>query len=138
MTNSLTKWIFIYILSLALFLIIDMIWLGWLAKDMYKKYLGHLMTDNINWTAALVFYAIFIAALLLFVVQPAGEKNDIWYALLRGAAFGLVTYATYDLTNLATLRNWPQQIVIIDIAWGTLLCTLVSAGAFYIYKWILG
>jgi uncharacterized membrane protein len=128
----------IYVLTLLLFLIIDLTWLGWIAKDLYKKYLGDLMTDNINWTAALLFYALFIAALLFFVVQPAVEKNDFLFALTRGAAFGMVTYATYDLTNLATLRNWPQQIVLIDIAWGTVLCTLVGAGSFYIYKWIAG
>jgi uncharacterized membrane protein len=136
--NPLIKWILLYVLTLVLFLIIDLCWLGWLAKDLYKKQLGHLMTDKVNWTAALIFYGIFISALLFFVIQPAIEKKDLGFALLSGAFFGLVTYATYDLTNLATLKSWPQQIVYIDICWGTVLCTLVSGGGYYLHKWIIG
>lgn len=136
--NPAIKWIIIYFLTLLLFLAIDICWLGWLAKDLYKKQLGHLMSEAVNWTAALVFYCIFIAALLYFVVQPAAAKKDILFALGSGAFFGLVTYATYDLTNMATLRSWPPQIVYIDIGWGMCLCTLVSGGSFYLHKWIMG
>ena len=100
-----------YLSAFAIFLIIDLIWLGFIAKDLYAKYLGFIMAKNINWTAAIIFYMIFVGGILFFVVNPAIEKNSLSYALLAGAAFGFITYATYDLTNLATLRQWPMAVV---------------------------
>jgi uncharacterized membrane protein len=104
-----------YLSAFAIFLIIDLIWLGFIAKDLYAKYLGFIMAKNINWTAAIIFYMIFVGGILFFVVNPAIEKNSLSYALFAGAAFGFITYATYDLTNLATLENWPLFITIVDL-----------------------
>ena len=92
------------------------------------------MAKNINWTAAIIFYMIFVGGILFFVVNPAIEKNSLSYALLAGAAFGFITYATYDLTNLATLENWPLFITIVDLIWGSFLSASTSAVSFQVIK----
>jgi len=79
---------------------------------------------------------IFIAGLVVFVISPALEKGSWIHAVFLGALFGFITYATYDLTNLATLRNWPIAVVFVDIAWGTVLCTLVGGGSYLIGSWL--
>ena len=113
-----------------------MIWLGIIAKGMYDRHLGHLLAENVNWVAAILFYLMFIGGILLFVVYPAIEKQSLQHAIVYGALFGIITYATYDLTNLATLKNWPVAIVYIDIAWGALLTALVSTAGYYIAKFV--
>ena len=95
----------LYAIALPVFLIIDMVWLTLVAKNFYAKYIGYLMAKNPNLWAALIFYLIFIAALIFFVITPALDKKMWTHALLAGLFFGLVTYATYDLTNLATIKN---------------------------------
>jgi uncharacterized membrane protein len=105
---------------------IDLIWLGVVAKKLYNKYLGYIMTKNINWIAAVIFYIIFVIGLLIFVIQPAIAKESVQHIILYGMAYGFITYATYDLTNLATLKDWPIEITIIDLIWGTTLSTLTS------------
>lgn len=122
----------VYFIALTVFLGIDMIWLTVVAKNFYAKYLGYLMAKNPNLSAALLFYLIFIAGLVFFVVIPALDKRTWTYALLAGALFGLVTYATYDLTNLATVKDWPLLITVVDLAWGTVLSALVSGISFFI------
>jgi len=122
----------LYLIALPVFLIIDMIWLGLVAKNFYAKHIGFLMKTDINWIAALVFYLIFIVGLVVFVITPALEKNSWITALLLGALFGLITYATYDLTNLATIKNWPLVVTIIDLIWGTVLAAVVSVISFFI------
>lgn len=116
----------LFLIALPVFFAIDMVWLGLVAKNFYRSQLGFIMTENINWTAALIFYLLFIAGLVLFVVMPAVESRSWQHALLYGAFFGLVTYATYDLTNLATLKNWPILVTLIDLAWGAVLAASVS------------
>ncbi len=116
----------IYLVAFFVFLIIDMIWLGFLAKKFYKKNLGELMRKKVNWVAALLFYFLFVFALLFFVVIPAIESSSWIDAFLYGAFFGMISYATYDLTNLATLKNWSINVTIIDILWGSLLGAMVS------------
>jgi uncharacterized membrane protein len=133
---SITKIILGYLLTALIFFIIDIIWLGWLAKDVYQKYLGDFLSKDINWTAAVVFYLIFIIGISIFAIYPAVEKRSLLRAITLGALFGFFTYATYDLTNLATLKNWPLGVVFIDILWGTLLCSLVSAAGFYIVNFL--
>ncbi|NOS92742.1 MAG: DUF2177 family protein [Cyclobacteriaceae bacterium] len=133
---SIVKWLASYLLTSLVFFAIDMVWLGVLAKNLYRKYLFGLMADQVNWTAAIVFYLLFIVGIFVFVILPAVEKNSLITALLLGAFFGIVTYATYDLTNLATLKNWPLPIVFIDIAWGAVLTSLVSMAGYGIHKWI--
>jgi len=95
----------LYFIALPVFFAIDMVWLGLVAKNFYAKYLGFLMTPNVNWVAALVFYLLFIVGLVLFVISPALEKQSWTHALFMGALFGLISYATYDLTNLATIKD---------------------------------
>jgi len=125
-----------YFLTLVVFLIIDLTWLGIIAKDLYRKYLGHYLTDNVNWTAAIIFYILFVIGISIFAIYPAINKNSALSAIILGALFGFFTYATYDLTNLATLKEWPLTIVIIDIIWGTFLSASVSLSGFYIIKFI--
>lgn len=130
------KTLLLYVLTFAVFLAVDMLWLGVLAKKLYRKYLGGFLSDSVNWTAALIFYLIFVAGILLFVVFPSLEKESWTRAVLYGALFGFFTYATYDLTNLATLKNWPLVIVFIDIVWGMCLSAIVSLSSFGIARWI--
>lgn len=117
----------VFLVALIIFFAVDMFWLGFIAKSFYTKQIGFLMKENINWTAALIFYILFIAALVLFVIQPAIDKKSLQHAILMGAAFGFITYATYDLTNLATLKDWPLLVTIVDLCWGAFLAASVSA-----------
>ena len=116
----------LFLIALAVFFAIDMIWLVFVAKSFYHKHIGFLMKPDINWIAAIVFYLLFIAGLVTFVISPAVEKHSWLHALLLGALFGLVTYATYDLTNLATLKDWPVLVTIVDLIWGTVLSASIS------------
>ena len=116
----------LYSIALPVFFAIDMLWLGLIAKDFYKNQIGFLMKPDINWTAALIFYALFIGGLVFFAIAPAVEKGMWVQALLLGAFFGFITYATYDLTNLATLKDWPLLVTLVDMAWGATLGALVS------------
>ncbi len=118
-----------YIVTLILFLIGDFIWLGIVAKNMYAQAIGHLMAPTPNWIAAAVFYFLFASAVLFFVIAPA--KKDIGKAAVSGALFGFFCYATYDLTNLATLRDWPVWLSGVDMLWGATLTGLVSAGTVF-------
>jgi uncharacterized membrane protein len=122
----------LYFIALPLFFAIDMVWLGLVAKNMYARQLGFLMRENIVWVAAILFYLLFIAGLVVFVIQPAVDKRSLMHAVVFGAFFGLVSYATYDLTNLATLKNWPVMITIIDLAWGAALGAIVSSATCFI------
>ena len=90
------------------------------------------MRPDINWFAAIAFYLLFIAGLVVFVITPAIEKNSWFHALLYGALFGLITYATYDLTNLATLKDWPLLVTVVDLIWGSVLAALISVVTYFI------
>ncbi len=116
----------LYFITLAVFFVIDMIWLGVVAKEFYRRHLGSLMSPRVNWWAAIIFYLLFIFGLLVLVIRPALMDGVPLNALLYGALFGLVSYATYDLTNLATLKDWPLIVTVIDLIWGTVLGGVVS------------
>lgn len=133
---SITKLIISYALTFVVFFIIDMAWLGFIAKDLYKKYLGGFLSEQVNWAAAVVFYLLFIVGVFIFAILPSTEKNSLTSAMTLGALFGFFTYATYDLTNLATLKGWPLSIVFIDMAWGAVLTGIVSTAGFYIVKYL--
>jgi uncharacterized membrane protein len=133
---SITKLIISYLLTTVVFFAIDMAWLGFIAKNLYRKYLGSFLSDTVNWTATVIFYLLFIIGIFYFAILPAVEKNSLAKAVVGGALFGFFTYATYDLTNLATLKNWPLPIVFIDIAWGAVLTGLVSTAGYFIVKWV--
>jgi len=111
-----------------------MVWLGVAARNFYTKQIGFLMTPKVNWAAAILFYLLFLAGLVVFVIAPAVEKDSWVRALLLGALFGLITYATYDLTNLATLRDWPLALTVVDLTWGTALAGSVSVGTYLIAR----
>ncbi len=115
-----------YLVTLIGFLAIDALWLGLIAPNFYKKQIDHLLAAKPNLWAALVFYLIFVLGLLIFVIIPAHQAQNITQALILGAAFGFITYATYDLTNLATLKDWPILITLIDLSWGTFLGTITA------------
>ncbi len=122
----------LYLSALPVFFLVDMIWLGLIANKLYKNELGSLLAKNLNWTAGIIFYLIFIAGIIIFAVIPALEKKDLNHALIFGALFGFFCYATYDLTNLSTLKNWPFNLTIIDMIWGTVLSGLVATVTFWI------
>lgn len=131
-----TKLILSYLLTFAVFFVIDMAWLGFIAKDLYRKHLSGFLSDEVNWPAAFIFYLLFIIGVFIFAILPAVEKDSVRTAMILGGLFGFFTYATYDLTNLATLKNWPVVIVGIDVVWGFVLTSMVSTAGFYIVKWI--
>lgn len=116
----------LYAIALPVFFAIDMIWLGLIAKSFYRNQIGFLLKPDVNWTAAILFYLLFIGGLVLFVIEPALTKNSWTHALVFGALFGLITYATYDLTNLATMKDWPLLVTIVDLIWGAVLASSVS------------
>ena len=122
----------LYIIALFVFFGIDMVWLTLIAKNFYAKQIGYLMAKNPNLLVAVIFYFIFIAGLLFFVITPALDKKMWTHALLAGAFFGLVTYATYDLTNLATVKNWPVLVTVVDLIWGMVLSATVSVVSYFI------
>ena len=130
------KYLIHFLLTVPIFFAVDIVWLGFLGKPLYQKYLGHLMAKDVNWKAAIVFYLLFIVGILIFAVYPALKMDKVSYAIIYGALFGFFTYMTYELTNLAVIKDWAWQIVPIDIIWGVGLCTLVSLGSFYIGKWV--
>ena len=115
-----------YAIAAVIFLILDLTWLGRIGRPLYQSRMGHLMADPPNVPAAVSFYAIFVAGLVYFVIHPAVADGSWVRALVVGAFFGLVTYATWDLTNLAVLKDFPSSIVPIDLAWGVVLSALVS------------
>jgi uncharacterized membrane protein len=126
----------LYLVSLVAFFAIDMVWLGLVARAFYQQYLGFLMAPSINWAAAILFYLLFIAGILFFVVVPGLASNSLQATLLRAALFGLITYATYDLTNLATVKDWPILVTVVDMIWGTILSVSVSCVGFMGGKWL--
>ena len=117
----------LFLIALPVFFVIDIIWLVLVARKFYNNQIGFLMRPDVNWYAAIIFYLLFISGLVVFVITPALEKHSLVHALLFGALFGLITYATYDLTNLATLKGWPITVTIVDLIWGMVLSASVSA-----------
>ena len=124
------RYLKLYLVSLAAFFAIDMLWLGLVARSFYQQYLGFLMDTSPNWFVAIIFYLLFVVGILVFVVLPGLGANSLKATLLRAALFGLITYATYDLTNLATLKDWPALLSIVDMLWGTFLSVSVSCVGF--------
>jgi len=116
-----------YVATLVAFLLIDLVWLGVVAKDFYRRELGGLMADKIDWTAGLAFYLIFAAGIVFFCVLPALTSGGVLRAAGLGLALGFVAYATYDLTNLATLKGFPWRMALVDMAWGAVLTGATAA-----------
>jgi uncharacterized membrane protein len=121
-----------YLASLALFVVADMVWLGAMASRLYRPTLGDIALSNVNLAPATAFYIFYPLGLLIFAVLPALKSGSVSVALLYGALFGFFTYATYDLTNQATLRNWTFRLTLIDVAWGTTLAAASAAAGYWI------
>lgn len=129
-------WLKLYLLTLPVFLALDLLWLGVLARRFYAEQLAAFLQPQVDGVAAFGFYLIYIVGLLFFAVRPALETGSLGKAVLLGALFGFFTYATYDLTNLATLRGWPVRVTVVDLAWGTVLGALVSGAGQRIGTWL--
>lgn len=118
-----------YATTLIVFCCCDFVWLGWVAKDYYQSQLGGLLLAQPNWGAAAIFYALYAAGVVFFCISPALDAASLGKAALLGAVLGALAYATYDLSNLATLKGWPLALSLIDIAWGSFVtCVAASAG----------
>jgi uncharacterized membrane protein len=130
------KLIISYLLTTVVFFAIDLTWIGLVAKKFYWSNIGDLLKDEINWVAALVFYLLYIIGIFVFAILPAVENDSVTSAIFYGALFGFFCYATYDLTNLATLKGFPLKVVVVDMIWGTILTGLVSTSGFYITRWV--
>lgn len=127
----------LYAITASIFVVLDALWLGVIAKKLYATELKGLMTSNVKWGAAILFYALFVAGIIYFVTAPALKADSASSVVMAGAFFGLVTYATYDLTSYATLKNFPLKIVIIDLLWGTVLSTTVASLSYLVYTRVI-
>lgn len=120
-------------IALIVFLAIDLVWLGYIAKDYYRKHLKQHIVKEFDWRPAAVFYSLFMIGLVYFAIGPAIREDSLRDALVDGAAYGFFTYVTYQLTNLAVVKNWPRGQVAVDILWGTFLCASVSITSFSLF-----
>ena len=123
-----TKYFGAYAATLVVMVALDLLWIGVIAKPLYQQGIGHLMAERPNIGVAVLFYAVYAVGVLVFAVAPGGSTSGWVRTLVTGALFGFFAYATYDLTNLATLKNWPLGLAVLDVAWGSLV-TAVSAAA---------
>lgn len=122
----------IYFIALFVFLFMDALWLGVIAKDFYQKKIGFLMRESVNWIAAAIFYLLFILGLTIFSIEPAIEASSWIESFFSGALFGLIAYATYDLTNLATIKGWPISVTVVDLFWGSFIGGSVSVITYFL------
>ena len=127
-----------YLAALATFVVADMVWLGLMTPRFYRPTLGDILITGVNLPPALVFYLVYPVGLVIFAVNPALKSGSIWPALLYGALFGFFTYATYDLSNYATLRNWSLPLTAVDIAWGSVLAALAAGVSFWLVTRLVG
>lgn len=113
---------------------LDILWLGVVAKGFYARHLATLLRPEVKWAPALLFYLLYVAAIVVFVITPAAERKSLAYALGMGAFFGLAAYATYDLTSYAMIRDFPLIVVIVDLAWGMTLTTIAAGVGYWAVK----
>ena len=131
-----TNFIPAFVASLVAMAVVDGIWLGAVARTFYRRHLGFLMAERPNWTAAVAFYLLYVLGVTVFAVLPGVDASSVGEAAWRGALFGLVAYATYDLTNAATLGGWPNIVTLVDMAWGTVLTAAVASAATLVVTWL--
>jgi len=127
-----------YLAAMVTMVAVDMVWLGLMAPRLYKPTLGDIMLSGFNLPPAILFYLLYPVGLVIFAVNPALKSGSVGTALIYGALFGLFTYATYDLTNQATLRNWTAQLTIVDMTWGAVLAAIASAVSFWVVTKFVG
>jgi uncharacterized membrane protein len=114
---------------------LDLVWLGVVARGFYQRHLGYLMRPEVRWVPGVLFYLIYVAALVVIVVAPAVERQSLLRAVALGAFFGLAAYAAYDLTSLALIRDYPPVAALVDLAWGTTLSAVVSGVVYAAAQW---
>lgn len=131
-----SKYFAAYAAAAVVMIVIDLIWLGVIAKPIYRDGIGHLMADGPNISAAVLFYLLFPVGLMIFAVVPNAASPEWMKTMIAGALFGMFAYATYDLTNLATLKGWPVGLAALDTAWGTLLSSVAAAGGKWAWNWM--
>lgn len=127
----------LYAVTTAVLFAIDLVWLGVVANTFYRARLGDLMRPDPRWGAAILFYLLYVAALIVFAVQPGLERGSLCRATVLGAGLGFICYATYDLTNLALAKGFPTVVAAVDIAWGTALSAGVAAIAYKLAGWVM-
>jgi uncharacterized membrane protein len=132
------KYLSLFGITTLVFFVIDMIWIGGIARNFYREKLAFVFTGEVNWTAAIIFYLIYITGILYFIIIPGFAHNDWKLVLFNGAILGFLCYATYDLTNMATIKQWPLIVVVVDIIWGSILTASVSVISFLIATRFLG
>lgn len=138
MDQSIGKAAAAYFFSACIFLILDVLWIGFAAKGLYARYLGDLLTTDVNWVAALLFYLVYIGGIVLFVLIPAlDQKRGAFKTGCRGGLLGLFAYGTFDLTCLALLQGWSVVVTAVDIAWGALLTATTAATAIWLTRKLL-
>jgi len=125
------KFLIAYLVTAAVFLVIDYIWLGAIMKDYFQTELSHLMADEVNLSIAALFYLFYAAGIVVLCINPALESGGWTRAIMNGAILGFLAYGTYDITNMATLREWPTMLSVIDVTWGTGLTALSSVAGYF-------
>jgi uncharacterized membrane protein len=133
-----THYIIAYFGAALTFLIIDAVWLGVVAKPFFSKYLGYLLADDIKFSVAAAFYVTYAIGIVVFAIKPALSSGQVTDVIIYGALFGFLAYGTYDFTNLATIRDWPIIVTVVDVAWGTFLTTISALAGYYAVKMIKG
>lgn len=128
----------VYGLMTVTFFAIDLVWLGIVARPFYQQHLGPMLRPDVRWGAAILFYLLFLAGILVFAVLPGVERGSLWRAVALGAFFGLVAYATYDLTSLALVKGFPDIVAVVDMAWGTVLSATIAAAGYAAARWVAG
>ena len=131
------KYFVAYAVTATVFLLVDLVWLGFAARAFYRTNIGALLADQINVTAAVIFYLLYIAGIVIFAISPAFESGSWRTSLIMGSLFGFFAYATYDMTNLATLRDWPVAVAVVDMAWGAFLTGLSATAGFFAAKYVM-
>jgi len=121
-----------FILTAIIFVAVDMVWLAVIAKSFYWSRLGHLLTKDVVWIAVLIFYVVYVLGVFYFVINPAIATNSWLAAMQNGFLLGILCYATYDLTNMGTLKDWSWAVAVVDIIWGGILTAVTSVAGFMI------
>ena len=133
MPSGISQFVKLYAISVPVFFVIDLFWLGLVARPFYNRHLGYILREKVLWVPAVVFYLFFLLGLVWFVIMPAVASHSLRKAILLGIFFGFITYQTYELTNFALVKDWPFIVVLVDIVWGMFLSGVVSAVTYWIY-----
>ena len=136
MTMTLVEILITYVACLVVFLAVDFVWLGWIAKPFYHRQLDALLRKRVKWPAAIAFYLIYIIGLMIFCVYPAIGQGAFITAAMLGGLYGFFTYTTYELTHYALIRKWPAALVPMDIGWGVVLCAIVASCGYHVARWL--